>query len=149
MNKGLQDKLYKKYHKIFRQKDLPMTDTCMCWGIETSDGWYWLLDNLCSQLQWDIDNNKHPQIEATQVKEKFGTLRFYTNGGDATQMGMINLAEFMSGTICEICGETKGVSQTTGWIVTLCPACMDKRKKEKDKEHEEYLKEVEAAKKKE
>ena len=72
--------LIKKYPKIFRQSKLPMTQTCMCWGIETDEGWYDLLDSLCSQLQWDIDRNRYPQIEAVQVKEKFGTLRFYTSG---------------------------------------------------------------------
>ncbi len=117
-------RILKKYPKIFRQKDLPMTQTCMCWGIDTGLGWHWLIDILCSYLQWDIDRNGHQQIEAIQVKEKFGTLRFYTNGADETQQGMISLAEFMSAHICEDCGSTNNVTQTEGWIVTLCPPCM-------------------------
>lgn len=131
MKEELQDKLFKNYPKIFAQRKLPMTETCMCWGVETSSGWYWLIDKLCSQLQWDIDHNKHPQVEATQVKEKFGSLRFYTNGADDTQEGMISLAEFMSEYICEHCGSTEGVSQTKGWIVTLCPKCLGKYKKDR------------------
>ena len=78
MDKKLQDKLFKKYPKLFVQRKLPMTQTCMCWGIETNGrGWYQLLDCLCSSLQWDTDCNGYPQVVATQVKEKFGTLRFY------------------------------------------------------------------------
>lgn len=127
MKKELQDALFKKYPKIFRQKDLPMQETAMCWGIATSDGWYWLIDKLCSHLQWDIDHNKYPQIEATQVKEKFGTLRFYTNGSNDAQEGMISFAEFLSGFICEKCGSTEDVSETRGWIVTLCKKCMKER----------------------
>ena len=127
MKKELEDKLYAKYPKIFVQRKLPMTQTCMCWGIETGDGWYWLIDNLCEVLQWDIDHFKDPQIEATQVKEKFGTLRFYTNGENDEQGGMISLAEFMSGSICENCGSTEDVTQTKGWIVTLCKKCLKKR----------------------
>ena len=139
--------LIKKYPKIFRQSKLPMTQTCMCWGIETDEGWYDLLDSLCSQLQWDIDRNRYPQIEAVQVKEKFGTLRFYTSGkeGDfdrlvksgeisqkewdrrcGTQDGMISFAEFLSGSICEKCGSNQDVKQTEGWIYTRCPECMRK-----------------------
>ena len=49
----------------------------MCWGFSCGDGWYLLIDRLCSSLQWDTDTNKYPQVVATQVKEKYGTLRFY------------------------------------------------------------------------
>jgi DNA-directed RNA polymerase subunit RPC12/RpoP len=122
-----EEKILKKYPKIFKQKNSPMTQTCMCWGLEVGLGWHWLVDILCSQLQWDIDRNNHEQIEATQVKEKFGTLRFYTNGADKTQEGMISLVEFMSTYICEKCGSTENVTQTKGWIATLCKNCMSKR----------------------
>ena len=128
MKLELQNKLFDKYPKIFRQKDLPMTQTCLCWGIETGDGWYWLIDNLCSQLQWDTDKNSYPQVEATQVKEKYGTLRFYYNGGNDQQEGMISFAESLSGSICENCGSTEEVKQTEGWINTLCKKCLEKIK---------------------
>ena len=127
MKKELQDKLFEKYPKIFRQKDLSMQETCMCWGIECSEGWFKLIDNLCSLLQFDIDHNKYPQIEAVQVKEKYGTLRFYVNGSNPQQDGMISFSEYLSGSICEHCGSMEDVSQTEGWIVTLCKDCMEKR----------------------
>jgi len=80
MKPELEEKLLKKYPKIFRQRWLDPKDTCMCWGIETEDGWYFLIDNLCRCIQSRIDCNRHAvsyQVEASQVKEKFGTLRFY------------------------------------------------------------------------
>jgi hypothetical protein len=131
MDKKLQKELFKKYPKIFRQKDLSMKETCMCLGIETGDGWYNLIDNLCSFLQFNIDNNNYPQIEAVQVKEKYGTLRFYCNGGNDSQEGTISFAEYLSGFICERCGSTDNVNQTEGWIVTLCEKCMKKRLEER------------------
>ena len=142
MDKKLQDKLFKKYPKLFEQRKLPMTQTCMCWGIETNGkGWYQLLDALCSSLQWDTDRNGYPQIVATQVKEKFGTLRFnYTRGEDkkeyegrkyAHQEGKISFAEHLSQTICEGCGAMEGITQTKGWICTLCPVCMKAYKKKR------------------
>jgi len=79
MEQELQDKLFKKYPKIFEQRKLPMTQTCMCWGLECGKGWYQLLDCLCSSLQWDTERNGYPQVVFTQVKEKFGTLRAYYN----------------------------------------------------------------------
>ena len=127
MKVELENKLFKKYPKIFRQKELAMTETAMCWGISTGDGWYWLINNLCNTIQKYIGANKKEQVEATQVKEKYGGLRFYYCGGSDLIDGMVWLAESMSYIICEQCGSIEGVTQTKGWIVTLCKKCMDKR----------------------
>lgn len=125
MDIELEEKLFKKYPKIFKQKDLPMTQTAMCWGIECGNGWYWLIDTLCASIQNYIDYNKKPQIEAVQVKEKFGDLRFYVDYFDELINGMIWLAEDMSSKICEVCGSTENVTKTDGWIKTLCKKCLD------------------------
>lgn len=126
MNKELEQKLFDKYPKIFVEKDLPMSQTCMCWGIKTGDGWYDLLDKLCYSLQWWTDKNGHPQVVATQVKEKFGTLRFYTRGVSDFQDGMVTFAESMSGRICEKCGKP-GEIQRGGWVSVRCPECIDNK----------------------
>lgn len=130
MNKELDDKLCKKYPKIFADRYASMQTTCMCWGFDCNDGWYWLIDNLCNTIQNYIDQNQHlniSQVVATQVKEKFGGLRFYINGGDEHIDGIIWLAESLSYHICEKCGSTKDVSQTEGWVYTECPDCKFKR----------------------
>ena len=131
MKAELQKKLFEKYPKIFRQKDLPMQETAMCWGIDCGDGWFQIIDLLCGLLQWDTDHNKYPQIEAVQVKEKYGGLRFYTNGENDHQSGMIKYTCHLSEYVCEECGSMEGVTQTEGWIVTLCPKCMKKYKKKR------------------
>ena len=59
------------------------------------------------------------QLVAVQVKEKFGTLRFYTNGSDEYIDGLISMAEGMSGVTCEVCGNP-GTTGGPGWIRTLC-----------------------------
>ena len=123
MDKKLEEKLFKKYPKLFRQKDLSMQETCMCWGITTGKGWYWLIDNLCNCIQNYIDDNNKPQAEAIQVKEKFGGLRFYLDGADDYIHGMVCLAEDMSYKTCEMCGSTKDIMHTVGWVSTLCKNC--------------------------
>ncbi len=60
-----------------------------------------------------------PQFKASQVKEKFGTLRFYYEGGDDFIAGVVMMAESMSGNTCEVCGD-KGSTGGAGWISTLC-----------------------------
>jgi len=64
-----------------------------------------------------------PQVVATQVKEKFGSLNFYYNGGDDYISGMVSLAENMSNDICEFCGSTENIGHTKGWIYTICKSC--------------------------
>lgn len=59
------------------------------------------------------------QVRATQVKEKFGGLRFYYNGGDEYVRGLVTMAEEMSYRICEVCSDKAAPTQG-GWIRTLC-----------------------------
>lgn len=119
MDKKQYDSLKKKYPKILKSE------------LSCGNGWYWLLDMLCGQLQWDTDKNDAPQVVTSQVKEKYGGLRFYTNGETDEQSGSIRLAERMSEYICERCGSTESVKQTKGWIISLCPKCMKEYKKER------------------
>ena len=123
MNKEHTQYLYDTYPKLFRQKDSDMTVTCMCWGFECGDGWFWLIDRLCESIQSYIDCNHKEQVEVVQVKEKYGTLSLNISGSGDYVYGMIELAESMSASICEACGSTDGVTQTEGWIKTRCKEC--------------------------
>jgi hypothetical protein len=117
----LEEKLFNRYPKIFAQHALPMTETAMNWGIECGDGWYALIYTLCAQLQHWTDKNGAPQVEATQVKEKYGGLRFYVASANDIQQGMIEMAEAMSDRLCEVCGRP-GEQIDAGWLVTRCEA---------------------------
>ena len=50
MRRELDEALCAKYPLIFRDRNAPMTQTAMCWGICTGDGWYNILDVLCGTL---------------------------------------------------------------------------------------------------
>jgi hypothetical protein len=78
-----------------------------------------------------------PQVTLDQVKEKFGTLRFYYSGGDDYISGMVSLAESMTGVTCESCGNI-GESRGGGWIHTYCTPCEEAREAKRAKEMEEY-----------
>ncbi len=124
MRNDLDEMLCKKYPKIFADRNKPMTETCMCWGFEHGNGWYNIIDQLCGNIQSHIDwkekqGHNVPQVVAEQVKEKFGTLRFYYRGGDDIIDGMVRMAESISSVTCEVCGNA-GKSNTSGWIKTLC-----------------------------
>ncbi len=124
MNLELDKKICSDFPKMFVNRNADKTQTAMCWGFDCGDGWYDLIYTLCETIQRYIDQNSGPdreipQVVVDQVKEKFGTLRFYTTGGDRLTRGMIWFAESMSSKLCETCGEP-GKLQTGGWYYTAC-----------------------------
>jgi hypothetical protein len=76
MTNELEKKLFEQYPIIFRDRNKSMMETCMCWGICTDDGWGHLLDHLCRDLT-SVSKKYDIKVIADQVKEKYGTLRFY------------------------------------------------------------------------
>jgi len=80
-----------------------------------------------------------PQVTLDQVKEKFGTLRFYYSGGDDYIRGMVSLAESLSGVTCEGCGNQAQTNwpEPGGWVRTICESCEEKRSAEWKKYQEE------------
>jgi len=66
-------------------------------------------------------SNACSQVVVDQVKEKFGTLRFYYSGGDDHVDGVVRMAEAISAVTCEECG-APGKTRHGGWIRTLCDA---------------------------
>jgi hypothetical protein len=142
MRDELDNQLCEKYPKIFKDRHGDPKETLMCWGFECGDGWYQILDSLCGQIQSYIDwKNRSAeagykdftpveQVVAVQIKEKFGGLRFYYEGGDSKIEGMVRMAESWASVTCEECG-APGETRPGGWIKTLC----DTHKKERDERY--------------
>lgn len=101
MRADLTRNLYDRYPGLYSQRSLPMSQTAMCWGFDVGDGWYPLLDALSQVLTAHAETVGKPVVEAAQVKEKFGTLRFYANGQDDFEAGAIHAADIFSGRLCE------------------------------------------------
>jgi hypothetical protein len=117
----LEKKLIEKYPKLYNQQHF--------WGFDCGDGWYNLIDHLSGA----IDAYTNPVSEfnvfnvvVSQVKEKFGALRFYADNTDRVVDGMIWLAEHMSAHTCETCGNP-GELRDGSWLVTLCDLHHDER----------------------
>ncbi len=62
-----------------------------------------------------------------QVKEKWGQLRFYTNGTTNEFHDLIDVMGWASECICENCGKV-GQLLNRGWWKTKCPECIVKEK---------------------
>jgi len=61
---------------------------------------------------------------ATQVKEKYGSVRFYIMSGTNKQWAIIDFAEALSCVTCELCGSS-GQIYSLGWCKSLCNKCAD------------------------
>jgi hypothetical protein len=148
MKQELDKQLCAKYPKIFANRHADMTTTAMCWGFECGDGWYNILDKLCGNIQshidwsvknnvWDLEKDSKnvrpivPQVVAAQVKEKFGGLRFYYDGGDDYIRGLSSMAESMSTVTCEECG-APGKQRGKGWVYTACDLHANEQDKDTD-----------------
>jgi len=168
----LDKQLCNKYPKIFIDRNKSPQETCMHWGFEVGDGWYQLIDVLCEALTYtfttsvevDEEDGKRlgiepykdpkgevfyffsvepPQVIADQVKEKFGTLRFYYHleySADNTSLvatkkypelveinkrysdyidGIVHFAETASSRTCEVTGAEGSMHVRDGWYKTL------------------------------
>ena len=113
---------------------------------ETGGGYIPSSEELIIRYQEHIEDWKKkiiPQLEAVQVKEKYGGLRFYLSGYpiqpeiDAKVTAYINFAESISYVTCEHCG-APGKQQGGHWIFTLCDDCAVKQEEDRAKRIQEY-----------
>ncbi len=141
MKEELVKQLHDRYPLMFPQKTWPECDDgwynlidTLCHSIQSH------VDNSKRRHDWAVEHNRKlaedpsyaafdreprvvsapaAQVEVQQIKEKFGGLRFYVNHGDDVVYGMTNLADHLSFSICEKCGN-RGERRSGGWIKTLC-----------------------------
>lgn len=129
--------------------------------FSVGNGWYNILSTLCtfisgdvircrSRLKYALENPNDKFIEPInkleeklakaleelpvieQVKEKFGTLRFYTDRGSPEVHNYISFAEAMTAVTCEECG-APGESRNDDWIKVLCDKHYKERAKDMDR----------------
>jgi len=101
------------------KKSLKLMDERLYSGFDgtVGPGWVPILDRLAEdlvKLGWDR--------QLDQVKEKFGTLRFYIPVETDAMSDRIQQAEDESAKTCEECGKP-GTLQGKGWLVTNCDEC--------------------------
>ncbi|MHB8919415.1 MAG: hypothetical protein ACYC3N_00070 [Halothiobacillus sp.] len=142
MNQELDDLLCASYPKIFARRHAK--DSTMQYGFCCGDGWFNLIDSLCTSLQYMTDERGAPQPVASQVKEKFGQLRFYMTCGEfeatEAQISVIELAGILSARTCEECGCPGRIVANAGWWSVRCPS----HEPEGSVSPEEYIKAREA-----
>ena len=146
-------KLISSFPKLYRDAHSSSLSK-MRYGLNVEDGWYDLIHNLSKNIESEaknagIDPESNDWPLAIQVKEKFGSLKFYCLTGSAVDQKrtlevygeilsyrplpsnqsiavLILEAEKKSIEICESCG-SKGVLRGEGRLKTLCDACFKQK----------------------
>lgn len=126
MKKELDEKLCTDFPNLFADRHASMKMTCMCWGFP-GDGWYGIIREAAEKLEplivaYRKENPDADFPRASQVKEKFGTMRFYMTMETDEMSKIIEDVENKSAETCEECGK-KGKLRTGGWLRTLCAKC--------------------------
>jgi hypothetical protein len=130
MKQKLELQLVKKYPNILKDYKGDRMVTCMAWGMECDDGWYSILDECMSKLDYFCrlcsTSSNQVDVVARQIKEKYGRLCFYyeVTGADNQQYSIIediiDTAERKSEYTCEMSGEMGEPCSKGGWFKTLC-----------------------------
>ena len=118
--------LVKKFPEICAQYGMDETQSCMAYGFAHGDGWYDIMYNLLQYIQSYSESNPNmEQVVLIQVKEKFGGLRIYYNGGDDFIRDLIWETERIAVKVCEKCGgETDGIHRNSSyWYSNICNKC--------------------------
>lgn len=118
MNKENTLKLFNDFPKLYSGRYDPINQNLMGFGFECEDGWVDILYNLSKKI-----TEIYPEVKATQVKEKFGTLRFYIEGAPQEVYDEIDKAEILSSKICELCGKAGSMHHRGTWLKALCTEC--------------------------
>lgn len=92
-------------------------------GTEVDPGWLPLVNETHLWLK-----ERYPNYRIVQIKEKFGTLRYYAEGVDMEGQQYIAEQENKSAEICEECGEPGALNKERGWWKTQCPEHWGARK---------------------
>ena len=103
-------------------------------AFECAIGWYDIVYDLSVKIEKILNEfaENHKQVEgeeneiiemfAVQVKEKYGTLRFYMSLETDEISDLIHEAEALSSQTCESCGASAKM-RGTRWLEVKCDAC--------------------------
>lgn len=118
----------KNYHRLTNEhrEELNNNPLYQKVAFEFRDGWFELINELGKNITnlCKMTNQELPEIR--QIKEKFGTLRYYYKDNCESETikkaisALVQVAESRSGQICEKCGTWGETMVEGGCWVTVC-----------------------------
>jgi hypothetical protein len=120
MTPHLTQQLFERFDHLYRGRHLPLTQNLMSLGFQCGDGWFDLIYTLSEQIEHY--SHTHPEaagVMAVQVKQKFGTLRFYVQPNLPEIEALISATAQQSAQTCEVTGQPGVLCSNHGSYCTL------------------------------
>jgi hypothetical protein len=133
MRDELERTLFTEFPDLYWTHTQGHSFSLMCQGFSVGDGWYNILYRLSAKIKSIVSSmpGEDPKkYYASQVKEKFGGLRFYMHNYTVEIEEAIREAEEEAARTCETCGNP-GTLNEEGWLTTLCGECREREKGER------------------
>lgn len=111
--KDIYELLVEQYPKFFSE---------LRYGFECGLGWYHIIERLTRDLV-DISEADELDTKVVQIKEKYGTLRFYLSAETEDMSALIDEAEKKSARTCELCGQEGEMEVRNHWLSVRCQKC--------------------------
>jgi hypothetical protein len=119
MRQFLEQRLCQAFPEIFEDRNKSPQESNMAFGCDCGDGWFDILEELCQQLQ-AIREESGIITRATQIKEKYGTLRFYyTTAYDPNLEQMHNTRVWISNLVHRLQGVSWMLYNKVPWLSRL------------------------------
>ena len=86
---------------------------------------------ICEDIRNElIKHNYLYKYRIMEIKEKYGSLRWYDNGAPGNVHDIIMKYEYISEHICQVCGKINAPMLTgAGWYEVICEKCYENRRK--------------------
>lgn len=120
--KEFEAKLVENFPDLYADMHGDASKTCLAFGVEIAPGWYDLVYSLSAKVDAIIQSFPKEiakNYRVSQVKEKFGGLRFYMTTSTPEVAELIHEAESVSYKLCQTCGQP-GKLVTGGWLYVSC-----------------------------
>jgi hypothetical protein len=105
-------------------------------GLSVSPGWQSVFFDLCvavdAVLPHELKAGGGEGFHWTQLKEKFGSARWYMKGATSEAAELIRAGQDKTCHTCLRCGAPGTMRTTDGWWRVLCDPCDNMRKDEPD-----------------
>ena len=131
MREELEQELHELAPTFLKDMGGDPMETCMAFGCECEDGWFSILERLCTEVEKLNNNMAQAKFICQQIKSKFGELRVYwaiepvenrtMYEDEYKQMTeLVNKAEQEALNTCEFCGKTPARMDHR---IVLCDDC--------------------------
>lgn len=98
------------------------------WADNLPSGWRKAFGDMMFEEIDEVLKRTNTTIYITQIKEKYGQLRFYCNAHQEVQ-DIIEDYSRLSENICIVCGKPDVPMLDTGWIFPVCKECFERNQK--------------------